>query len=1168
MKNLKSRILFLAAFVIAGVSMLCAQNFVGGIRGLVTDPGGAVIAGATVTLTNQATGVTRTTTTNATGEYSFTQLDPATYSIAVEAQGFKKLTHPNVIVGTQENVGVDIKMELGEVTQSVEVTTEVPLVENTNASNGQVLNSQQVTDLPNLGRNVFLLSKLSTNTEAVGDPRFNRFQDQSGSSQISIGGGPIRGNNYLVDGIPITDSTNRAVIIPLYEAVQEMKVQEGTYDATMGRTGGGVFNTVLKTGSNDFHGDVFGYIRPNDMTANTFFNNASRVPRQVTSFKNFGGAMGGPVVIPKLYNGRNKFFWCISSEAYRQHTPESDSYALPTALEKQGNFSQSSVTIYDPLSSQVSTQPRTPFPGNIIPANRINPIGQNLINVLPNPQFAAATDNINFQGTDSLFDRADEYAYKAEYSVTNWLRLSGSFMYYKSREPGGNSLGIPEGSDPSNSPYLLYRHVDATALNAIMTPNATTVINLRYGFNRFPNLTEGVAYGNPQAPNLTQLGFPANFVSQRQANYFPDIELESEGISNVSLSPGNFYSKNLLGSVSKFVGRHSLTFGLDYRVLNAGPAATYNSAIFTFNGVFSRQFPNQSSTTTGADFADLLMGYPSDGYANTQTLLNEYVRYYGGYLQDDIRVNDKLTMNVGLRYEYETGVAEVQQRMAVGFNQTAINPIGANLPAGSGVIPYGVIQFAGINGNPNACCSPSHTKFGPRFGTAYQLSPKTTLRAGIGIFYAPIGFAAGESSPGYNQTNEYVASNNGNATPANSLSNPFPQGIPQPSGNTLGALTSVGNSFTYLAPNRASGGTVYQYSADIQRELWGGIAFEVGYVGSRSTGLSPSPTSQSNDTLPINEVSPANVALGQAYLNTAVPNPFFGLPGATGIIGAATTTRAQLLRPFPEYGTINEVVALSHARYDSLVWKLQKRFTHGLTFLTSFTWSRNEDNEWASGGSNAFNTLGSSGQGFIQNIYNIGAEWALAAANTPLKWSASWTYELPFGKGKPFAHDSNILNYVIGGWELQGVALVQGGFPLFVYQTNLNANIGVSSTYGQRPNASNNGTNPVGTGNLGQLLNQWINPGAFSLAPADTFGNISRDLPVYGPGITNFDLSLFKTVTIRERFTAQFRFEALNAMNRPTFAPPFTNLSNRTFGEVSHQVNLPRLVQLGIRFGW
>ena len=269
----------LAAFAILCASTLSAQNFVGGVRGLIQDQGGAVITDAKVVLTNSATGVARATNSNGLGEYVFAQLEPATYSISVEAPGFKKLTQTGIIVNTQENVNVDLKMEIGQLTESVQVTAEAALIENTNASNGQVLTEQQIADLPNLGRNVFLLSKLATNVATGGDPRFNRFQDQSGSSQISVGGGPIRGNNYLIDGIPVTDSTNRAVIIPTVEAVQEMKLQEGTYDATMGRTGGGVFNTVLKTGTNGFHGDVFGYYRTTDFSGNTFFNNAAGKPR-------------------------------------------------------------------------------------------------------------------------------------------------------------------------------------------------------------------------------------------------------------------------------------------------------------------------------------------------------------------------------------------------------------------------------------------------------------------------------------------------------------------------------------------------------------------------------------------------------------------------------------------------------------------------------------------------------------------------------------------------------------------------------------------------------------------------------------------------------------------------------------------------------------------------
>ena len=254
-----------------GSLALLAQSYVGGVRGLVQDSGGGAIPNAKVTLTNKATAVTRTTLSSATGEYVFSQIEPATYSVTVEAPGFKKMERENIVVATQQFLNVDVSMDVGDVTSSVLVTAEVPLIESATASNGQVLDVQKLTDLPNLGRNPFLLSKLSSNVVPAGDPRFNRFQDQSGSSAISINGGPVRGNNYLIDGIPITDSTNRAVIIPSIEATQEMKLQSETYDASMGRTGGGVFNTLLKTGTNDFHGSAFGFTRQTDWLANGFF---------------------------------------------------------------------------------------------------------------------------------------------------------------------------------------------------------------------------------------------------------------------------------------------------------------------------------------------------------------------------------------------------------------------------------------------------------------------------------------------------------------------------------------------------------------------------------------------------------------------------------------------------------------------------------------------------------------------------------------------------------------------------------------------------------------------------------------------------------------------------------------------------------------------------------
>lgn len=758
-----------------------------------------------------------------------------------------------------------------------------------------------------------------------------------------------------------------------------------------------------------------------------------------------------------------------------------------------------------------------------------------------------ATDSLNFTGSDTLTDRADEYTAKADQEIRQWWHVSGSYMHYKSTEPGGNTLGtVPGGS--SGSPYLLFRKADSTVVNSIMTPTPTTVVSLRFGFNRFPNFTEGISYA--AGFNPATLGFPASFTSALQAAYFPQIDFTNNSISNVSPSNTVFYSRNFLASVSKVSGRHSITAGFDFRAIHTDFLnRSLAGGDFSFNGVFTRQYPTVNGSG-GADFADALLGFPSSGSVNTTTKLYTNVSYYAGYIQDDFRVTSRLTLNLGLRYEYETGINEKNNNYVVGFDQSAANPLQAN--AGGLAVP-GVVKFAGVNGNPSSCCNALSDKFGPRVGVAYQLNGKTTLRGGFGVFYAPVRFADDASlALGYTQTSTYVASNDGNSTPANSLSNPFPAGISQPVGNSRGGLTGTGSSFNYLDQNRTSG-LVYQYSFDIQRELPFGVAFEVGYIGSNSHHLQASSTG--TGSLNINQLRPEFLALG-SQLNQSVPNPFYNNGGA-GIIGSATVARSQLLKPFPEYGAIGVLTNPSRARYDSLIGKVQKRFSSGLTFLASLTFAKNMDNEFASG--NFFSSI----SGYAQDYYNLNNEYSLAVNDTPLRYTNTVSYDLPFGKGRTYLNSSRLLNYAVGGWQVNATAVYQTGFPLAIYQQNLNGGIGAQA---QRPNAT--GISPVVSGSVTERLNGYINPAAFSQAAAFTFGNLSRTINYRGPGTKNWDVSVFKNFQIYERFSGQFRAEALNALNTPQFSNPNTQyIPNGTaFGKITNQVNFSRLIQLGVRF--
>lgn len=1179
----------LASILLLGIiasSLISAQSFVGSVRGLIQDPAGAVIANANVTLRNDATGTSRTTVSNAAGEYVFSQIEPATYTLSVETAGFKKLERKGVIVGTQENISVDLKMELGQVTESVEVTTEVPLIENATASNGQVINTQQITDLPNLGRNTFLLSKLDNSVVPSGPPQWNRFEDQIGSSNLSIAGGPIRGNNYLIDGVPITSSQNLAIIIPAEESVQEMKLQQNTYDATMGRTGGGVFNTVIKSGTNDIHGDVFGYLRNTPMTANNFFNNAAGYlpgttqmvdPRPSENWENWGASLGGPVVLPKIYDGKNKTFFFVATEGYLEGQPAAGSYAVPTAAEEAGNFSAAGKIIYDPTTNVACTSgsgcpsgatvQRSPFPGNQIPLSRINPVGQSIMSYLPAPNtnLSGVIDQQNFHGTDTVLVHAEEFIYKLDENVTNWLRFNASYLYYKSHEPGGNTLTTL----PGYGSYLLDRHVDATAVNAIMTLNPTTVLTARYGFNRFPNIYNYVSQGFDQ----TKLGLPANYVSSLQAVEFPTID-PSEGWGSSGFGGGThqdikYWSKNASVTVSKFVGKHNLTMGFDYRLIHAdGIQFTNGPGAFTFSGIFTQQY-NGGAATTGTDFADLLLGFPSSGAAGTNSHEFYFVNYYSGYIQDDIRVTNKLTLNIGLRYEFETGEAEQNNNMLVGFDRNALNPIQAYLPAGSGVMAYGLPMIAGQNGNPTACCMALKDKFGPRGGVAYQINDNTTFRGGWGIFYAPIFYGLDSAySPGLSQTTTYLPSTDGNATPANSLSNPFPTGVIQPANIQKGVLQQLGST-SYFPDQNRTGGLVQQFSADIQRQLPWGIALEVGYIGSRSSRLQFGSTNSTY--LPINQVPTQYLSMGSA-LTGKVANPFYNLPNVGGFGTGATVSEAQLLMPFPEYSQVYEATNLGKAQYDSLILKAQKRLSKGITFLSTFTWAKNMDNTFGGGYSNYFNTYsGSTPPQYPQNVYNLAGEWGLGAGTPPWRYTAGWTYELPFGKGKQFLANNAVLDYVAGGWSINGTAIISGGFPLIIYQTNNNSAIGALE---QRPNAT--GVSPAEPGSPEQRVSDYINPAALSLAPAYTFGNLARSIPYYGPGIANWDVSVFKNIAIKERIKAQFRAEALNLFNTPDFGNPNTQFQGvsasgtpvGSFGKLNYQMNLPRELQLGLRFAF
>ena len=518
----------LAALWIVAVTSATAQSNYGAVRGIVTDSQGASVSNAAVTMTSEATKISRSTVSNGSGEYVFSAVAPDVYTVTVIMNGFKKAETKGIRVDAGNTIPFDVRLQLGETSQSVEVSASEPLVDNGTSYNGQLIDSQKLQNLPNPGRNPFLFSKLDNNVTAVGDPRFVRFQDQSGSSTISIAGGPMSSNNYSVDGVPITDFSNRAVIIPSIEAVEEVKVQANTYDAEIGRTSGGMFNTTLRSGSSTLHGVLQGETRQTNWGANTFFNNRNGIPRGAAEFYSYVGSLSGPIPLPKWLGGKDKTFFAITEEGYRQRSPyvNSTSFVVPTALQRSGDFSEIGTPNLTTNTCGKGTNGTDAIcikniaTGAYYANNKvtnINPIGQALINSFPLPNTPVTLlGKANFNGYDTLGDRADEFNGKLTHQFgARWL-ADFYYLHYGSKEPGGNPLENVAGSSGS---YLLYRKVDAIGIQNTITVNPTTVLTVGFGFNRFPNDTQDISNGFDQ----TTLGFPSSYVSAMSKKSFPRL---------------------------------------------------------------------------------------------------------------------------------------------------------------------------------------------------------------------------------------------------------------------------------------------------------------------------------------------------------------------------------------------------------------------------------------------------------------------------------------------------------------------------------------------------------------------------------------------------------------------------------------------------------------------
>ncbi len=1171
MRKSLSRWCLLALLMVPMVSTTAwAQTFTGGLRGAVRDSGG-IVPGVTVTLLNEGNGATRDAVSNEQGQYNFAAVPPGTYTVKAELAGFKTYEQKAIRIAAQQFVTLDIGLEVGQLQETITVTGAAPLIDTSNATGGGVISTQQLSSLPSGGRSAFLFAVTLPTVVASGDSQFNRQQDQTNASLLSLGGGTRRGNNYLVDGVPVTDIRNRASANPSIEALDDVAVQVHLYDAEAGRTGGGTFNVATKSGGNSFAGSGFYQARPRWGMANNFFSEKQGVPLPETYFHLGGGGFGGPII-------KNRTFFWGSVEGYGSNTTRNGSNRLPTARERAGDFSRSfdsagnQVVIYDPLTGDANGNGRTAFPGNVIPASRLNPIATKMLSYLPAPTNDVSNGQSNFFSVAQIEDRAMMYTGKLDHRFSDSVSLSGFYLYNTTDEPCANYLE-PGLSGPNrfidNGDYLLKRRIHMLALNNTWLPSSNTVVTLRYGLTQFRDDDTLSIDFDPSS-----LGFASAFSSAIQTKKFPVVNItDYYQLGAIDPSNRNLYSWSANGTVSKLLGRHTIKGGVDYRTIGLDSQSFSGGAgVFNFDRRFTSANPNvngvNGATPSGNALASLLLGYPSGDPGNQSRIgvsapANYFLNYYGAYLQDDFRVNSKLTINGGLRIEHETGLQEEENRFTVAFDRT-LNPGGAlGAISVNGKPVRGGLVYAGVNGAPTEQGNQPAVKFSPRFGFVYSANPKTVVRGGYGIYQAPWNYAflgsANYGQIGYSQS---TFTNQGQFFPTLSINNAFPGGVTQPRGNSLGALEGVGSNIEFIDQDKGAP-YVQQYSLDINRELPGNIAIGFEYSGATGRNLGYGGANDSA-TININQLDPSHLALGSA-LTQQVPNPFFGT--GTGFAPtSATITRAQSLRPFPQFGNIlMRQTTGGKNQYHAAILKFEKRMSNGWGGRINYTYSRLEDNQF--GESNSFSAT----NGNAQNVYDLEKEYSIGLLDVPHKISISPIIELPFGEGKRWAQ-SGVAAAILGDWTISSIIAIESGFPISVS----NSSNGLSNAFFpmQRPNLS--GTDPLTTGDREDRLfytganpGVWLTSAGYTDPGLYTLGTSPRtngDLRT--PHRNNWDFVASKDVRFGSRVRGQVKLEVLNITNTVKTIGPNTTFGSSAFGRITGQRGFMRLTQMMFRLSF
>jgi hypothetical protein len=1152
------------------------------LSGTVTDSNQAAIAGVTLQLTNVDTNTTSSTQSNDVGQYHFFFLNPGNYKLSAQAAGFQTLVRQGIQLNVSQEANIDLTLNVGSQSQTVTVAGSAPLLETEKADRGLVISQRNLSELPITTRNPVVLAELTPGVTNTGQSYNLTPFSNSGNSSWSINGSAANGTEYLLDGAPndmIYQSVNSIAYVPLVDAVEEFKVITAPYDAQYGRNGGGVISIVTKSGTNTFHGTAYEFLERPFLNANTWTNNATGHARSDTTLDEFGAAVGGPVLIPKVYDGKNRTFFFVGWEGYLQNINLSTVISVPTQAQRQGDFSQTKngngqlITIYDPASGHLvgNNWVRSPFPGNIIPANRIDPVGQTLANSYPLPntnQQAAVNWQNNFFPANNItwyhfyntIGRIDHNFSEREkvYARFAW---NNQLLSQNSNEVPGNAADQRYGTKIN----------DDFVIDSITILNTNTILDTRGSLTRWVQNYKPQNYG---AFDASEIGWPQSLTTKLPApQRFPYItatgyyQYLGNSSSNIWWAPTT--AINLAPTLTLVRGRHTIKTGLDYRWTRFSTfQGAYGGGTFALTPGFTQSNYATADSLSGNPIASLLLGDAASGEVDYLPSPDYSWKYWAPWVQDDIKLTSKLTVNVGVRWEVQVPVIERHNYLNRGFQTTAVNPISAQINQAQfpGYQVYGGLGFVNTGGNGRSPFNIDWNNVQPRVGAAYRLTNTTVLRGGFGTFFVPQFSTA--SNFGFSQVTPFVATNNGGETAANVLSNPFPSGIALPQGSTAGLKTLLGGAPSFSDPSGQIG-RVSSFSFGFQHQLPARLSLDLSYAGTRSVGQ---PISRAIDALSAANLALGNSALGGSatYLNAQVPNPFQGLLPGTSLNGA-TITRQQSLLPFPEFTSVSENDhPVGKVWYNALELTVMQQQWHNLTLTGTYTFSKNTQ---------ALSYL---------NAQDANPSDATVPWDRTHRLVLAPIYDLPFGPGKQFFGSTNgVVSRLIGGWQTMMVYTWQTGAPMTAppaLPTLLTSGVpqaptaplsNLVSVIGKYklPNPSWNHMFNSGLVEANGTVVDTINglAPAFQVQPAFA----PRTIPLYFGNLRDrwgneFQITLAKNTRIRENMNLQIRAEAFNAFNHPIFGgDPIINPTSPQFGQLirsNGQSNIPRTIQLAARF--